>query len=132
MIRFYAPYTDWEDYINGMYSDSAQDFDVMVTNGTLLLSNQLLFLSTMERVLSEWNIATKVNLTNRFQNRRAWLGQAACCFKYQIPEKVTRVIWQQLPTEDKIKANKSADSVISHYEENNKYLHKGLGIQRLF
>jgi len=76
-----------------------------------------LFYHTCKELLKKWNIATKVNMTNLQQNRKSWLGAAACCFKFGVPEFLTRIAWNLLNKEDQDKANMIAEKIINEYEQ---------------
>lgn len=106
----------WEDYKNGMYSTFFDREDKHIDNATLVLSNCELFDSICFDLILKWPISSAVNLTNISCNRRAWLGQAACCFKYSVPEILTRVAWNRLNTEQQKIANLVAEKHITNYE----------------
>src|SRR5574343_297590 len=88
--QFFIHFKNWEDYRNGMYKKGLpKNYDQLVNSCRNLLLNQNIFINAMNRVKIEWPISTKVNLTNLFQNRRAWLGQSACCIEYGANIEVT-------------------------------------------
>lgn len=119
MQQFYAPFEVWEDYINGMYNfpnkENEADF---ITKSIMVLSNPDLFKLICLDVLKNWPISSKVNLTNKQCNRRAWLGQSACCYKYRSPEMCTRLAWGRLSSVERVKANNVADQIIKSFELN--------------
>jgi len=117
MERFYKEYYYWEDYINGMY-DLIDNENYYIQKSIELLKNESLFLNTCLDVLKNWNISSKVNLTNKNNNRQAWLGQACCSYLYKSNEICTRIAWSQLTDEQRFKANKIADIIINHFELN--------------
>lgn len=120
MNQFYSEYTFWEDYKNDMY-ETKYDLDKekeLIDKAITLLSNPNLFLTVCYDVLLFWDISSKVNLTNVNCNRRAWLGQAACCYYYKVPEVITRKAWSQLSDNQRYEANKIADKIINIFEEN--------------
>lgn len=130
--RIYKPYTLWEDYLNGMYDYSKSDNDsILIEKACKLLSNETLFFNTCLNVLDNWKISSDVNLSNVSQNRKAWLGQAACCFKYKVPEILTRFAWSEINEEQRIKANNVAQKIISIYEAKNRRIHTAMGKQLL-
>lgn len=119
MKQFYKEYIYWEDYINGMYDlHKKEDEDYLVSNAIKLLTRKDLFLDTCKNVVLNWKISSMVNLTNKQCNRKAWLGQASCSFKYKVPESCTRIAWGKLSLIDKVEANKIAQSVINSFELN--------------
>lgn len=116
---FFAEYTVWEDYLNGMYDPyDIGNEEQFVTYAAEVLVNKSLFKKTCLELLEAWPISSKVNLTNQSCNRRAWLGQAACSFKYKVPEICTRMAWSRLTDMQRYEANKIADSIINFFEKN--------------
>jgi len=138
MNRYYAIYTDWEDYKNGMYEPpkSKAESDIHIANAVTLLSNELEFKRVCELVLSEWKISCMVNFTNKSCNKLAWLGQASCCYKYGTPEICTRQAWKLLTPQKRNVANLVAYECVlkfnKEYEAANKAIHKNVGGELLF
>jgi hypothetical protein len=112
--RVFAPYSEWEDYRAGIF-DSRLD-DEAVTASRMLLKHQDICRSAMLRVIREWPTASAVNLTNNGANRRAWLGQAACCLEAGATASATKRAWWQLTDSDRTRANACADEVIALWE----------------
>lgn len=81
-----------------------------------LLSNKNECLQSMLYVSNNWLNSTKQNFSNPSQNRRSWLGQAACCYKENIPEYLVREAWMQMSEGNRVQANKIADQVILRWE----------------
>jgi hypothetical protein len=67
-------------------------------------------------MLRDWPRAAEHNLTNREQNRRAWIGQATCCYSSNAPEGATRLAWWVLLADERDRANAVADRVIAEWE----------------
>lgn len=133
MEQFYAHYTEWEDYRNGMYEPTKQDNENKLTElAEKLLKNPDKFYSVAIKMIGKWNISARVNLTNVSSNRRAWIGQASCCFECGVPETLTRIAWGNLDAVERLKANSVADKVIRIFEEQNKRIHKTVGSEGLF
>lgn len=119
MNQFFSEYIYWEDYLNGMYNfPLKEDFDKKVSLSIKLLSDNNLFLHTCVELLKEWDISSRVNLTNKQCNRKAWLGHAACSFKYNSPEICTRTAWGRLTSVQQTRANETADKIIRSFELN--------------
>jgi hypothetical protein len=116
MKQFYERYEHWEDYKNGMYLMNGSDQDCKLINSITLLKDPDLFYETGKKLISDWPISSKVNLSNLGQNRRAWLGAAACCYKYSAPEFLTRIAWSVLNKEHQDIANSAADRIIHEFE----------------
>jgi hypothetical protein len=130
--QFYAHYNQWEDYLNGMYCSTSENDNDQINKAKLVLSNPDLFKEILIRLIKKWPISSRVNLTNKSINRRAWLGAAACCFEYGVTEINTRQAWSELNDIQRFNANTIAEIIINHYEEENTRLHKDLGKQMLF
>lgn len=119
MKRYYKEYIYWEDYLNGMYNiPNDKQKDIEVLNSIKILSNENIFLETCLKVIKQWKISTKINLTNKSCNRQAWLGQACCSYLYKSTELSTREAWMQLTEIQRQNANKIADKIIKHFELN--------------
>lgn len=116
MQQFFAHYEAWEDFQNGMYRLNYElNRDRFVIDAIWLLKNQAEFYSAMNELIDKWPVAAKVNLTNNQQNKRAWLGAAACCYKHNTPEYLTRLAWNLLNKEDQDNANITAEKIIFEY-----------------
>jgi hypothetical protein len=88
--------------------------------------------AAMLRVLDELPIATAHNLTDTNQNRKAWLGHAACYLAFECPEDVTREAWGQLTERQRTEANAMADIGIAKWEALNEKENRGLHYQMDF
>lgn len=133
MKQIYKHYKYWEDYQSGMFDLPDKDSEEeLIDYAVFLLCDEESFLKTSLQVLEEWVNASDVNLSNINSNRRSWIGQSACCFKYGIPELLTRVAWSRMTSEQRNKANLIADKVIKTYEERHRKLHSGMGTNGLF
>lgn len=116
--QYFTSYTNWEDFQAGMYRITPErDKDKLVINAIGLLKNQNEFYHSMREMIDLWKVAARVNLTNNQQNKRAWLGAAACCFKYNVPEYLTRVAWNLLNKEDQDQANRTAEKIIQEFNQ---------------
>lgn len=120
VCQFFDHYEKWEDYQNGMFETSVlfgkQD---MVISAITLLRNPDNFYDVLKKVVVNWPIATKVNLTNLQQNRRAWLGAAACSYDAKVPEILTRIAWNCLDKNIQDEANAIAEKIINEFESQN-------------
>lgn len=112
--RAFFHYTVWEDYKSGMYSDFDKETEYkLVTQAILCLKNPEL---AMIMVTVNWPKSAAENLSNKQQNRKAWLGQAACCLIYGSPEHCTREAWKLLTNEERNLANQIAQKTIEQWE----------------
>lgn len=72
--------------------------------------------AAMLRVTVEWPFSCEHNLTDIGQNRRAWIGHAACCLAIGCPEDVTREAWGHLSEQQREDANAKATEAILSWE----------------
>ena len=122
MKQIFVNYNYWEDYKAGMFNlKDVIDKDKKINDAINLLSNEELFYNTLKDVIINWKISTDVNLTNTNQNRKAWLGAAACMYKYNVPEYLTRIAWNLLTKEIQDKANLIAEKIINEYQNKTNY-----------
>lgn len=118
MKQIFHHYSQWEDYQNGMFrSVNAVEGHQLILKAYQLLSNQDVCYQAMTRVVNEWPNASQQNLTNTNQNRRSWLGQAACCIEFAVPETLTRMAWNEMSQIQQELANAMADLVIIKFEQ---------------
>lgn len=122
--QIYRNCLEWEDLKNGMYQNSkSKKHDVFLAKSKSLLSNAKRLKIAMRMVVVEWPICSEVHLTNVSENRRAWMGWAACNFVHGSPEFITREAWALLSDDQREKANKVAEIVISEWEQEYEKLH---------
>lgn len=70
----------------------------------------------MMNVINQWPVSCEHNLSGAWQNRRAWIGHAACALAFQCPEDITREAWGYLSEQQQISANAKADNAIEEWE----------------
>ena len=115
MRRKWHPYTDWEDYQAGMYAVSDNVMDERA-DSIDLLRNPFGLRDAMADAVLSWPIAAEHNLTDTGSNRRAWLGQAACCLAHGATQFATCSAWWELTDDQRADANAAADYVIAMWE----------------
>lgn len=115
MKRIYHHYNLWEDYHAGMYDEIKYGRKKRVEKAAYILGTPEICKQAMEKVISEWKIATEYNLSNAEINRKAWLGQAACSCYANIHEDETREAWGLMTEQQRIKANQIAASIIKKW-----------------
>lgn len=93
--------------------------EAYLENAIKFTSDHKLFGKYMVKVIEEWKFSCEHNLSDAAQNRRAWLGQAACALAMKCPEDIVRQAWWKLTDEQKTLANNEADNAIKIWE--NKY-----------
>lgn len=114
--RYYTHYLNWEDWKNGMYRDVEKgEFEKYVKLAIDCLRNPK---ESMLRVINEWYHSSYENLSDYTSNRKSWLGQAACCYQYKVPEQCTRHAWGLLTDLERQNANKIAKITIQKWENN--------------
>lgn len=116
MKQFFAHYEEWEDYKNGMYCGTVNRDEEQIKNAKKVLSDPYLFKNILIDLVRQWQISSKVNLTNTGINRRAWLGAAACSFKFNVTETNTRYAWNELNEKQQFEANTIAEEIINQFE----------------
>lgn len=119
MNQFFKEFHYWEDYINGMYRiEKNKNESELINLSILMLTDLKLFEKTCSDVLINWTISSRVNLTNKQCNRKAWLGHACCNYKFNVPEILTRTAWGALNNIQQIEANNVAQKFINTFELN--------------
>lgn len=113
--RIYHHYLDWEEIDYNMWGT--------VTNKKAYLQKAIDFTGDhklygrfMMKVANEWIKSCEHNLSNTTQNRKAWIGHAACAFALGCPEDITREAWGHLNQEQQDKANGVAQEAIEYWE----------------
>ena len=113
--RIFYPHTLWEDANNGFYSVGLLCPE-KVSFCKNVLSNQELFWDIMCQMRIDWPYSFQFNVSNFTQNRRAWLGQAACCYNHNAEFNVTIYAWGLLDKNTQDEANKTAQKMIDLFE----------------
>lgn len=116
MQRVYHHYSLWEDYHAGMYDECKDGRSERVIKAAEILGTPDVCRKAMEKVVAEWKIATEYNLSNLEINRKAWLGQAACCCYAGIHEDETREAWGIMTEAQRIEANRIAAGIIKKWQ----------------
>lgn len=115
MEQKFHPYYEWEDYQAGMYDELKQGREQRVQLAITLLSNCMNLHRFMKEVTIRWKVATEHVFTNTRNNKKSWLGQAACCLFAGIKEDETREAWKYLTEEQRDKANATANEIIKEW-----------------
>ena len=84
-----------------------------------------LYGSYMMKVVNEWGYSCEHNLSDRSQNRKAWIGHAACALAFKCPEDIVRKAWGHLTEDQQRRANNMADRAIKEWEK--RYAKKTIG-----
>lgn len=91
--------------------------ELLISQSYKLLVHQDDFKKACENVILNWPFSTEHNLSARVQNRKAWMGQAACCVNHGSTEYTTRQAWRMLTSEQQDVANNIAMEVIKGWEQ---------------
>jgi hypothetical protein len=70
----------------------------------------------MIAVAEKWKYSCEHNLTDTKQNRKAWIGHAACALAHGMPEDIVREAWSYLSQEQQDLANEKAEQAIAYWE----------------
>lgn len=114
--RIYHPYWVWEEVSFNMWGAPLSDKSELLRKAIEFTGDHELYGSYMLKVAKEWKYSCEHNLTNKEQNRRAWIGHAACALAFKCPEGIVREAWSHLTDEQRIKANQEADNAIEWWE----------------
>jgi ParB-like chromosome segregation protein Spo0J len=107
--RIFHTYESWECHKAGFYASRKEG----MTHGACeheylrILSNDVLFSTALENVITKWKYSCEHYLTNKAMNRIAWLGQAAVCISTGVPSKYSSG-WNLLSDEQQNRANEMA------------------------
>lgn len=113
--QYYYPYTEWEDWQGGMFEMPNKEREVNMDKKAIdVLRNPF---DPMFSVITEWVKSSKHNLSKQATNKLSWLGQAACCYEYGIPEHVTRSVWNKLTEQERQNANNIAKQIVELWEK---------------
>lgn len=135
--QLYIPYTEWEDWLNGMWSraDKIKEPELL-KQAIEFTGDHIKYGAAMREVIIAWPRTMLNSLTNQSINRRAFLGHCAVYFALKIPEYITRMAWGELTEKQRAAADKEAQQTINkfilEYAESNKRLHSDMGTQMLF
>jgi hypothetical protein len=112
--RVSRPYWEWEDHRAGLYRTlTAPGEDVRAAE---LLTDPVRLLDAMRQAVQTWPMAAEHHLSNPEENRRAWLGWAACMVAVGACARATRYAWPRLTEDERVTANAAADRVVAEWE----------------
>lgn len=130
LIRIYHHYSLWEEIKYNMWG-KVNDRKSFLDRAIKFTSDHILYGSYMKKVVSEWKYSCEHNLSDITQNRKAWLGHAACALSFNCPEDIVREAWNKLTEKQQFLANKEAEKNIIYWE-NNIYSRRGNNAQKEF
>lgn len=109
-------FSKWEDFKNGLYNSSCNNFEEKKILSIELLSNQEDFYNISLDMFKSWPYSTEHNLTDNTINKKAWIGQATCCFNHNAPDYVTKEAWWELDEETRTNANLTAKKALKKWQ----------------
>jgi hypothetical protein len=127
--RVYHDYRNLEEVAHNMWGE-ATDNRVALEQAIAFTSDHVEYGKHMLRVVNEWPISCENALTDYNQNRKAWIGHAACALALSVPEDIVRKAWGYLTDEQRFLANREADRAIRHWEHayaESKGVHRDMG-----
>lgn len=113
--RIYHPYWKWEEVSYNMWG-KVKDRDFYLKKAIEFTGSHCLYGVFMNRVIHEWPLSCEHNLSATDQNRKAWLGHAACALAFQCPEDIVRQAWSHLTEDQQTLANRQAELAIIVWE----------------
>lgn len=122
--RIYHPYWEWEEIDHNMWG-KVSDNDGFLQKAIEFTGNHIEYGYYMMKVAQEWVKSCEHNLTNKTQNRKAWIGHAACAYHLKCPEHIVRMAWGHLNEDQQRLANKQAEQTIKYWES--KHAKKTIG-----
>lgn len=108
-------YREWECFKNKMY-ENGHNQEVVKKCYKILTSNDLK--ENMYDTTIIYEIATKVNFTNKMFNPISWLGQATCNRLINATAQEVCQAWLTMTKEQQDKANDIAKEVIEEWRQN--------------
>lgn len=116
LSRIYHPHWAWEEVSFNMWGD-VLDRKFFLNAAIVFTGDHSIYGKYMMKVVREWEKSCEHNLSNKSQNRRAWIGHAACAYAFRCPEDIVREAWSFLSEDQQNAANREADKAIGYWEE---------------
>lgn len=107
-------YKNWECYKNNMYQNG-NDIEIVKQCYEILTSDKLK--ENMYDTTITYEIATKVNFTNKMFNPISWLGQATCNRLINATAQEVCQAWMMMTKQQQNNANNIAKEVIEEWGE---------------
>lgn len=110
-----TPWHEWEDWCAGLYATGAVDSEKVKASMSLLADVER-FRETALEMIVEWPISATHNIHYLWTGKRAWIGQASCCYSHNATAQETREAWGLLTNEIRTAANDVADYVAETFK----------------
>lgn len=117
--RIWHPYWLLEENNFNMWGN-VENNEKYLQKAIKFIRDHKLYGKYMLEVVKQWKYSCEHNLSCITQNRRAWIGHAACALAMKCPEHIVREAWGFLTEKQQILANKEADKAIRRWEKQNK------------
>jgi hypothetical protein len=114
--RIYHPWYMWEETFTSMWRKCPVDRGEMLQAAIEFTGDAEKYGAAMMRVVEEWRYSCEHNLTDLSQNRKAWIGHAACALEKDFCEDIVRKAWGFLTDEQRDAANRKAAEAIARWE----------------
>lgn len=116
--RVYHPYDQWEEIRFNMWGECfGEEEKKWIERAIHFTGDHILYGEWMNRALSDWPVSSENALTDRYINKKAWVGHAAAAYALFIPEHITRKAWGLLTNEQQYLANKQAERAIRAWQD---------------
>jgi hypothetical protein len=106
----------WEESYTNMWKKCPGDREEMLQAAIAFTGDAERYGAAMMMVVDEWKYSCEHNLTDLSQNRRAWIGHAACALEMGFCEDIVRKAWGFLTDEQRDAANQKASIAIEKWE----------------
>lgn len=118
--RIFHTYDKWECHKAGFYSSvkKGSTHKECENEYIRILTDDALFETILNKVISEWKYSCEHYLSNKSMNRIAWLGQASVCYESKVPSRYSYA-WNELTDSQKEKANLTALNALNTWLSNN-------------
>lgn len=114
--RVYHHYEKWEEHKKGMWlKPSKEEAERLLPLIIYFTGDHIEYGKAMLEVIKNWKFSCEDKLTDIHINRRAWLGHAACSYKFGWKESLVRQAWKMLSNKQRLLANEQADKAINIY-----------------
>jgi len=114
------PWADWEDWHAGLYARRLVRAESIVAS-LALLADADTFLEVGHEMVRTWPHAARHNLDHMWSGRRAWIGQASCCYAHGATADETKQAWGGLANAVQARANAIADEIADAYHRGWRY-----------
>ena len=122
LTRVWHPYNRWEEVGFNMWGSVRQnERKEYLQKAIEFTGDHELYGSWMMKVANDWKYSCEHNLTGTGNNKRAWIGHAACAYAFKCPENIVREAWWCLSEEQRNKADAVAEEAINYWQT--KYNH---------